>query len=147
MGHRREHPVDCLDWADTKGAYRFFSNDRVSHLTGHFQSTRDRVAVDRSPTTASNLDQHARDREFVDAHQGARWPRFAKVLLPDRIDPAAVTHVNKVHSHLQYVPKFCLSRVQDCFQVDEDLARSSSYIPTSHQLPRTIQRGYPGHKQ
>jgi hypothetical protein len=23
MGHRREHPVDCLDWAHTKGAYRF----------------------------------------------------------------------------------------------------------------------------
>src|SRR5215813_12459922 len=36
-----------LVWANTKAAYRFFSNDRVSEadiLAGHFQSTRDRVA-------------------------------------------------------------------------------------------------------
>ncbi|UFX49173.1 hypothetical protein HAP47_0034315 [Bradyrhizobium sp. 41S5] len=38
----------CQDWANTKAAYRFFSNDRVSEadiLTGHFQSTRDRVVA------------------------------------------------------------------------------------------------------
>jgi hypothetical protein len=35
----------CQDWAATKAAYRFFSNDRVSEaeiLAGHFQATRDR---------------------------------------------------------------------------------------------------------
>ena len=35
-------PLACQDWANTKGAYRFFSNDRVSEeeiLAGHFQST------------------------------------------------------------------------------------------------------------
>jgi hypothetical protein len=40
-------PLVCQDWANTKAAYRFFSNDRVSEadiLAGHFQSTRDRVA-------------------------------------------------------------------------------------------------------
>jgi len=40
-------PLVCQDWANTKAAYRFFSNDRVSEadiLSGHFQSTRDRVA-------------------------------------------------------------------------------------------------------
>ena len=39
-------PLICQDWANTKAAYRFFSNDRVSEadiLAGHFQSTRDRV--------------------------------------------------------------------------------------------------------
>jgi hypothetical protein len=35
----------CQDWAATKAAYRFFSNERVSEqeiLAGHFQATRDR---------------------------------------------------------------------------------------------------------
>ena len=34
-------PLVCQDWANTKAAYRFFSNDRVSEadiLAGHFQS-------------------------------------------------------------------------------------------------------------
>jgi hypothetical protein len=43
-------PLVCQDWASTKAAYRFLSNDRVSEsdiLAGHFQSTRDRtVATD-----------------------------------------------------------------------------------------------------
>ena len=40
-------PFACQDWANTKAAYRFFSNDRVNEkeiLNGHFQSTRDRFA-------------------------------------------------------------------------------------------------------
>jgi hypothetical protein len=34
-------PLVCQDWANTKAAYRFFSNDRVSEaqiLAGHFQA-------------------------------------------------------------------------------------------------------------
>jgi hypothetical protein len=41
-------PLACQDWANTKAAYRFFSNDRVSEreiLAGHFQATRDRLAA------------------------------------------------------------------------------------------------------
>ena len=41
-------PLACQDWANTKAAYRFFSNDRVSEadiLAGHFQSTHDRVVA------------------------------------------------------------------------------------------------------
>jgi hypothetical protein len=41
-------PWICQDWANTKAAYRFFSNDRISEaeiLAGHFQSTRDRFAA------------------------------------------------------------------------------------------------------
>jgi hypothetical protein len=41
-------PRACQDWANTKAAYRFFSNERVSEaniLAGHFVSTRDRVAA------------------------------------------------------------------------------------------------------
>jgi hypothetical protein len=41
-------PLVCQDWANTKAAYRFFSNDRVSEadiLAGHFQSTRDRAVA------------------------------------------------------------------------------------------------------
>jgi len=45
-------PLVCQDWANTKAAYRFFSNDRVSEadiLAGHFQSTRERVIAIEDP--------------------------------------------------------------------------------------------------
>src|SRR3954466_5754399 len=45
-------PLACQDWANTKAAYRFFSNDRVSEgdiLSGHFDSTRQRVAATTGP--------------------------------------------------------------------------------------------------
>jgi hypothetical protein len=41
-------PLVCQDWANTKAAYRFFSNNRVSEadiLAGHFKSTQDRIAA------------------------------------------------------------------------------------------------------
>jgi len=41
-------PFACQDWANTKAAYRFFSNDRVDEeaiLSGHFEATRDRFAT------------------------------------------------------------------------------------------------------
>ncbi|MGF6313611.1 hypothetical protein ABIB82_007782, partial [Bradyrhizobium sp. i1.8.4] len=42
----------CQDWANTKAAYRFFSNERVSEadiLSGHFRSTRERIATAKEP--------------------------------------------------------------------------------------------------
>lgn len=45
-------PLVCQDWANTKAAYRFFSNDRVSEadiLAGHFQSTHDRAVAADGP--------------------------------------------------------------------------------------------------
>jgi hypothetical protein len=45
-------PLVCQDWANTKAAYRFFSNDRVSEaeiLSGHFESTRERIAAAGGP--------------------------------------------------------------------------------------------------
>ena len=41
-------PLACRDWANTKAAYRFFSNKRVSEeeiLAGHFQATKERVSA------------------------------------------------------------------------------------------------------
>lgn len=41
-------PLACQDWANTKAAYRFFSNERVDEeqiLAGHFRATRDRFAA------------------------------------------------------------------------------------------------------
>ncbi|MCU4161976.1 hypothetical protein AiwAL_18100 [Acidiphilium sp. AL] len=40
-------PRACQDWAHTKAAYRFFSNDRVNEadiMVGHFAATRERMA-------------------------------------------------------------------------------------------------------
>jgi hypothetical protein len=45
-------PLACQDWANTKAAYRFFSNDRVSEeeiLAGHFQATQSRFAATSGP--------------------------------------------------------------------------------------------------
>src|SRR6266481_1199395 len=45
-------PLVCQDWANTKVAYRFLSNARVSEadiLAGHFQSTRDRMVATDGP--------------------------------------------------------------------------------------------------
>lgn len=44
--------VACQDWANTKAAYRFFSNSRVSEqdiLGGHFQSTKKRFGATAGP--------------------------------------------------------------------------------------------------
>jgi hypothetical protein len=41
-------PLACQDWANTKAAYRFFANDRVSEgdiLSGHFRATRERMSA------------------------------------------------------------------------------------------------------
>jgi hypothetical protein len=45
-------PMACQDWANTKAAYRFFDNDRVSEeaiLEGHFQATAQRFAATDGP--------------------------------------------------------------------------------------------------
>ena len=45
-------PLVCQEWANTKAAYRFLDNDRVSEaeiLAGHFASTRDRCAATGGP--------------------------------------------------------------------------------------------------
>jgi Transposase DNA-binding len=45
-------PFACQDWANTKAAYRFLANARVSEeaiLAGHFQATRSRFAATNTP--------------------------------------------------------------------------------------------------
>jgi hypothetical protein len=45
-------PLACQDWANTKAAYRFFSNPRISEeeiLSGHFACTQARVGVVKQP--------------------------------------------------------------------------------------------------
>ncbi|MGH8664615.1 MAG: IS4/Tn5 family transposase DNA-binding protein, partial [Burkholderiales bacterium] len=45
-------PLACQDWANTKAAYRFLDNRRVSEteiLAGHFEATRERAAATDGP--------------------------------------------------------------------------------------------------
>jgi hypothetical protein len=45
-------PLACQDWAQTKAAYRFLSNDRVSEhdiLSGHFEATCARFRATEGP--------------------------------------------------------------------------------------------------
>jgi hypothetical protein len=64
-------PLVCQDWANTKAAYRFLSNDRVSEsdiLAGHFQSTRDRtVASDGLVLVLHDTTEFTYQRESTDA--------------------------------------------------------------------------------
>lgn len=60
-------PLACQDWANTKAAYRFFDNDRVSEaeiLDGHFQSTRERVAAADGPILVLHARPHSVERGF-----------------------------------------------------------------------------------
>ncbi|HUA56542.1 MAG TPA: IS4 family transposase [Candidatus Sulfotelmatobacter sp.] len=64
-------PLVCQDWANTKAAYRFFANDRVSEadiLAGHFESTRDRtVATDGPVLVLHDTTEFSYQRENVEA--------------------------------------------------------------------------------
>ena len=45
-------PFACQDWANTKAAYRFLDNDRVSEaeiLSGHFEATKNRCTATSGP--------------------------------------------------------------------------------------------------
>src|SRR5215467_12700318 len=64
-------PLVCQGWANTKAAYRFFSNDRVSEaeiLRGLFQSTRDRtVAIVGPVRMLHDTTEFTYQRENTDA--------------------------------------------------------------------------------
>ncbi len=64
-------PLACQDWANTKAAYRFFSNERVSEadiLAGHFQSTRERTVTTDGPVLVlHDTTEFSYQRENADA--------------------------------------------------------------------------------
>jgi len=64
-------PLACQDWTNTKAAYRFLSNDRVSEadiLAGHFQSTRERtVATEDAVLVLHDTTEFSYQRENADA--------------------------------------------------------------------------------
>jgi hypothetical protein len=61
----------CQDWSNTKAAYRFFSNDRVSEadiFAGHFQSTRERTVATEGPVLVPHdMTEFSYQRENTDA--------------------------------------------------------------------------------
>ena len=64
-------PLACQDWANTKAAYRFLDNDRVSEaeiLAGHFQATRDRASATDGPILVlHDTTEFSFKREDIDA--------------------------------------------------------------------------------
>ena len=67
-------PLACQDWANTKAAYRFFANDRVTEadiLAGHFRSTRERFsAVDGTILVLHDTTQLSYRREVEPGSAG-----------------------------------------------------------------------------
>src|SRR4051812_29068316 len=63
-------PMACQDWANTKAAYRFLSNERVNEhdiLAGHFHSTRDRFrATDQLALVLHDTTEFSFKRDKVD---------------------------------------------------------------------------------
>lgn len=64
-------PLVCQDWANTKAAYRFLDNDRVSEaqiLSGHFQATSERAALTDGPILVlHDTTEFSYKREDIDA--------------------------------------------------------------------------------
>jgi hypothetical protein len=90
-------PLACQDWTNTKAAYRFLSNRRVSEgtiLSGHFQATRDRVAAADGPI----LILHD-TTEFVYYRESAQALGVLKTGFKGRAEPYAVRGV-LMHSSL-----------------------------------------------
>lgn len=71
-GMGKSIPLVCQDWANTKAAYRFLSNQRVTEagiLSGHFQSTRHRFAATEEVILilhdTTEFSYHRADRQAV----------------------------------------------------------------------------------
>ena len=73
-------PLACQDWANTKAAYRFFSNDRVSEediLRGHFDATQRRfVASDGPILVLHDTGTGFRSRDSIKPHKPALTPQI-----------------------------------------------------------------------
>jgi hypothetical protein len=81
-------PLVCQDWANTKAAYRFFSNDRVSEadiLAGHFQSTRERTIASDGPvlvlhdTTEFSYQREDRDAIGITKSINSGWDKAGRL--------------------------------------------------------------------
>ena len=71
-------PLACQDWANTKAAYRFFANKRVSEaeiLAGHFRATRERSAtVGGTLLVLHDTTEFSYPRENIGLLHRPRWP-------------------------------------------------------------------------
>lgn len=68
-------PLACEDWANTKAAYRFFSNERVNEgeiLAGHFQATRNRAAIAANGSSSSTTPQSSASRGKIRSRSASR---------------------------------------------------------------------------
>src|ERR1700709_1903144 len=73
MGVGQTIPFACQDWANTKGAYRFLSNERVSEqdiLSGHFQASAERFRATEGPVLVL---QDTTTFSYQRERPGTRW--------------------------------------------------------------------------
>jgi hypothetical protein len=77
-------PFACQDWASTKVAYRFLSNDRVSEhdiLSGHFQASAERVKATDGPVLVlqdTTIFSYQRERPELIGYTGKTTLRTGK---------------------------------------------------------------------
>jgi hypothetical protein len=81
-------PLACQDWANTKAAYRFFSNERVSEddiLAGHFKATCERFALSNGPvlvlhdTTEFSFQRESSERIGVTYAVNSGWDKAGRL--------------------------------------------------------------------
>jgi Transposase DNA-binding len=81
-------PLACQDWANTKAAYRFFSNERVSEddiLAGHFKATYERCALSNGPvlvlhdTTEFSFQRESSERIGVTYAVNSGWDKAGRL--------------------------------------------------------------------
>lgn len=81
-------PLACQDWANTKAAYRFFSNERVSEkeiLDGHFQATSTRFSAIQGPILIlhdTTEFSYQRDKPDLIGSIGTTWSSKGKAPRP-----------------------------------------------------------------
>ena len=122
-------PLACQDWANTKAAYRFFSNDRVSEediLRGHFDATRRRFAASDGPililhdTTEFGLSLHRDKTRLVEFGRFAVMNRCQRgVGKPETFDFLGFTH----YCTMTRRGRFRLGRKPVAKRVNRTLAR------------------------
>jgi hypothetical protein len=81
-------PLACQDWANTKAAYRFFSNERVNEddiLAGHFKATCERFALSNGPvlvlhdTTEFSFQRESSERIGVTYAVNSGWDKAGRL--------------------------------------------------------------------
>lgn len=110
-------PFACQDWASTKAAYRFFTNDHVSEqdiLDGHFQATSKFKGCNALKKSINPT------RVFIEEKESYRWLENLRQSTALLGDPQRCVHIGDRESDIYEL--FCTA---------QEVERTSLSVPAS----------------